>query len=123
MVLISHHHGYCELSPLAGVTCRAHLNLSKPWYTQITANGKNHYLGYFASEVEAAKVFDRAARKFEGPGAILNVPGEIDEDVQEDEELVMRSGGTGMKAGPSGSSGITPAVAGELDDNGELKAT
>jgi len=99
---------------LLGVTCRAHLNLSKPWYTQITANGKNHYLGYFPTEIEAAKAFDRAARRFEGTNAVLNFPDDIsdnDGDIKMDVDQPLSS----LKSGPSGTNrAATPATDGEI---------
>jgi hypothetical protein len=36
------------------------------WQVQINAGGKRHYLGYFSSETDAAKVYDVAALYFHG---------------------------------------------------------
>jgi hypothetical protein len=44
----------------------------KAWKCQINVNGKQRWLGYFRSEQEAAKVYDTAARKFNGEFAIFN---------------------------------------------------
>ena len=37
-------------------------------------NGKHTFLGYFYDEVEAAKAYDRAAKKYHGDFAALNFP-------------------------------------------------
>lgn len=42
------------------------------WQVQINAGGKRHYLGYFPSEVAAAKAYDAAAIYFHGNKAKLN---------------------------------------------------
>jgi hypothetical protein len=42
------------------------------WQVQINANGKRHYLGYYCSEINAAKAYDTAALHFHGMKAKLN---------------------------------------------------
>lgn len=42
------------------------------WRGQITVKGKNHYLGYFKTPVEAAAAYDRAAIELHGEFAHLN---------------------------------------------------
>jgi hypothetical protein len=44
----------------------------KKWVADIQVNGKPKFLGYFGSEVKAAKAYDRAARKYHGEFAALN---------------------------------------------------
>lgn len=44
------------------------------WQAQITAEGKNHYLGVFVDKIEAAKAYDKCAREVHGEFATLNFP-------------------------------------------------
>ncbi len=46
----------------------------KKWRAYITFRGKRIYLGYFHNEVEAAKAYDGAARKYFGEHAKVNFP-------------------------------------------------
>jgi hypothetical protein len=44
------------------------------WQARIRVDGKLRFLGYYYDEVEAAKAYDRAARKYHGEFAALNIP-------------------------------------------------
>lgn len=48
----------------------------KKWNSVIVTNGKYRNLGYFTSEFEAAKTYDRAARKYFGKLALTNFDSE-----------------------------------------------
>ena len=56
-----------------GVTFRKNLK-KKPWESFIYPNGKSLRLGYFSTEVEAAKAYDRAAIIHYGEFCKLNFP-------------------------------------------------
>lgn len=47
-------------------------NRKKLWKAAIQIDRKNRHLGYFESEMEAAKVYDKAARKYHGEFAYQN---------------------------------------------------
>ena len=47
-------------------------NGGKCWRVRIRVNGKRIYLGSFKDEIEAAKVYDIAAKKYYGEFAALN---------------------------------------------------
>lgn len=44
------------------------------WHAEIRANKRRHYLGSFATAIEAAKAYDRAAQEYHGAFARMNFP-------------------------------------------------
>jgi hypothetical protein len=44
------------------------------WQVRLTINGRRESFGYYADEIEAAKAFDRVAKKYRGEYAFLNFP-------------------------------------------------
>ena len=44
----------------------------KKWAAAISCNNKTYHLGYFKDEIEAAKAYDRAAKKYHGRFGALN---------------------------------------------------
>jgi hypothetical protein len=65
-----------KTSRFKGVQYMKHLVL-KPWRAVISINGKPKHLGCFASEVDAAKVYDAEAVKMYGEFANLNFKQEV----------------------------------------------
>lgn len=47
---------------------------SKKWFSRITVKGETIYLGYFDSEIDAAKAYDAAVVKYGLPKSRLNFP-------------------------------------------------
>lgn len=45
-----------------------------PWRAQIRLNKANTFLGYYPTEIDAARAYDRAARAHYGRMAMLNFP-------------------------------------------------
>jgi len=46
----------------------------KKWIAQIRYNSKHKFIGYFDDETEAAKAYDKEAKKHQGEFAVLNFP-------------------------------------------------
>jgi len=44
------------------------------WQVRLTINGRRESFGYYADEVEAARAYDRIAKKYRGEYAYLNFP-------------------------------------------------
>ena len=47
----------------------------RKWGAKITANNRSRYLGYFDSQIEAPKAYDKAAKRLHGEFAVLNFGG------------------------------------------------
>ena len=52
----------------------AWLHEKKKWRVVLYVNNKNIHLGYYKDEIEAAKVYDKASKKYKGEFAVLNLP-------------------------------------------------
>jgi hypothetical protein len=50
------------------------INRPKPWAANLSYNNKTIYIGSFKTDIEAAKAYDEAAKKYYGKYACLNFP-------------------------------------------------
>jgi hypothetical protein len=50
------------------------------WQVRLVVNGRRESFGYYADEIEAAKAYDRVAKKYRGEYAFLNFPEEVVKD-------------------------------------------
>lgn len=48
-------------------------NKTNPWFVQIVLSGEHKYLGYYRTEIEAARAYNKAASELFGPAAYLNI--------------------------------------------------
>ena len=60
-----------KTSKYKGVSRKKH---DKKWAAKIAANGTMYHLGYFKSEIDAARAYDQAAKKYHKDFACLNFP-------------------------------------------------
>ena len=51
---------------------------TRKWRVTIRVHGRRKHIGYFKDEIDAAKAYDKAAKKHYGQFAILNFPGDTD---------------------------------------------
>lgn len=65
-----------SISKYKGV-CPLYNNSKKPWRAYISINRKQKHLGCFKNEIDAAKAYDREAKKLFGDFARLNFGSEI----------------------------------------------
>jgi len=59
-------------------------NQLKKWKAVITVGRSQHFLGYFAEELQAAKAYDEASLKHRGPQAPVNFPSQPSADAEGD---------------------------------------
>ena len=65
------HHKQNSSSRYKGVAWHKH---TKMWAARIGVNGRRIALGYFDNQIDAAKAYDKAAKKHHGEFAVLNFP-------------------------------------------------
>ena len=55
----------------------------KKWYAGLQFKGAHHYLGFYPTEEEAARAYDRKSRELRGKHALCNMPNEGERKVGE----------------------------------------
>ena len=73
-----------------GISFRKH-SQTNPWQARIWADGKDQHLGYFPTDEEAARAYDKAAKMHHKGNAKLNFPDDDNGSKEEEQGGSARS--------------------------------